>query len=212
MTDFLADGRTVYNAVQTGTYYVLRVTADGADARDPANRAWPFYRGSEEDVYDTWYPADVSEQGVRSDDVPDVPPEQLGGGYFLLWNDYAALATQDQVWYGMDGSGTWNVVDRMWSNGAKQWDMEANLALSYADFALLRDSWGDFPGMTDCSSPAELPEDVELLCAEPPVSQEVIAPAPMPEVQDTQEEAVGLLGAVLAWLKRLFAALMGIFR
>ena len=92
-------GRTMYNAIQTNTYYVLREGTSGThrDARDPNNRNWTFYGTNEEAIYKNWYPADISEKGVYTEDAADVPADQLGGAYFLIWNDYAALNTESEI-------------------------------------------------------------------------------------------------------------------
>ena len=159
------DGRTLYNCIQTSTYYVLRV-ADGVsssnsnymkDARDPSNTNWTFYHSDEDSIYDEWYPADISEHGNYSENVADVPSDQLGGGYFLLWNDYAAVSTESEVWNGVDSSGTWNVIDRMWSNTIKMWNWDINDDVAYTAYAKIREKFGEFPGYTSCSKAASLP-------------------------------------------------------
>lgn len=159
------DGRVLYNTIQTNTYYALRVadtlsSSDAnymKDARDPSNTQWTFYHSDEDSIYDEWYPADISEHGLYSEDVADVPTSQLGGAYFLLWNDYAAVATESQVWNGMDSNGKWNVIDRMWSNTIKMWNWDINDSVTYQEYAVVRDQLGDFPGLTTCSAETVLP-------------------------------------------------------
>ncbi len=169
-TDFFVDtgygdgGRTLYNCIQTNCYYVLRVHTDNgktSDARNPENRNWTFYRSTEEGIYDGWYPADFSEKGVSNESKALVPTENLGGAYFLIWNDYAALSTEAEVWNGATdklGAGyTYKLIDRMWSNTMKMWNWDINSSVTYTDFAAVRDTYGYFPGFTSCSAAASLP-------------------------------------------------------
>lgn len=166
-------GRTLYNCIQTNCYYVLRVadtiqgTYAGMDARNPANKNWTFYHSTEEDIYNEWYPADISEKGTYAEDAQDVPDAYLGGGYFLIWNDYASVSTQDEMWLGAPDVQNPNVkyylLDRMWSNIIKMWnvhvnDDENNAAVDFSTFKTVRDSLGYFPGYTAPSSAASLPK------------------------------------------------------
>ncbi|MBQ2725189.1 MAG: family 20 glycosylhydrolase [Clostridia bacterium] len=167
-------GRTMYNCIQTNCYYVLRIGTSGShlDARDPDNRNWTFYHSNEEDIYNEWYPADISEKGVYTENAADVPAEQLGGAYFLIWNDYAALNTEAEVWNGAkDSVGqnlTYYIFDRMASNIIKMWNADVNSTVNYDDFAAVRDAVyrfrtstpNHFPGFTGCSKDAELPDAV----------------------------------------------------
>ncbi len=165
--DFGDGDRTIYNCIGTNCYYVLRVAAPttsypNMDARNPENRNWSFYAGTEEAIYNKWYPADVSAKGVYSDTAEKVPEESLGGGYFLIWNDYAALNTEAEVWNGVkDNTGTSNyfysLIDRMWSNTIKMWNSDINKTVTYQNFAQIRDTFGYFPGFTQCSENAILP-------------------------------------------------------
>lgn len=156
-------GRTIYNCIQTNCYYVLRVANGNGnmDARNPDNHNWTFYHSTEQDIYNEWYPADISEKGVYAENADDVPAANLGGGYFLIWNDYAALNTEAEVWNDVkDNTGTSNLVyslfDRMWSNTIKMWNSDINSSLSYANYATLRETFGYFPGFATCSTPATL--------------------------------------------------------
>ena len=166
-------GRTLYNCIQTNCYYVLRVadtiqgTYAGMDARNPANKNWTFYHSTEEDIYNEWYPADISEKGTYAEDAQDVPDAYLGGGYFLIWNDYASVSTQDEMWLGAPDVQNPNVkyylLDRMWSNIIKMWnvhvnDDENNAAVDFSTFKTVRDSLGYFPGYTAPSIDANLPD------------------------------------------------------
>lgn len=170
-TDNWGDGgRTMYNCIQTNTYYVLREGTSGSsrDARDPNNRNWTFYGTNEQDIYNNWYPADISERGDYKEDAADVPDAQLGGAYFLIWNDYAALNTEEEVWNGAldcwDKDRYYYIFDIMGSNIIKMWNSDINKTLSYTDFAKIQNAVdgtvGDrefFPGFTSCSANASLP-------------------------------------------------------
>lgn len=156
-------GRTMYNCIQTNCYYVLREGTSGThrDARDPDNRNWTFYHTNEQSIYDEWYPADISERGVYAEDAADVPQQYLGGAYFLIWNDYAALNTQDKVWNGAldcyDKDQTYYLFDIMASNIMKMWNSDINSSVSYSAFAEVREKtleW--FPGFTSSSAKAKL--------------------------------------------------------
>lgn len=158
-------GRTLYNCIQTNCYYVLRIGTSGTtstrDARNPDNRNWTFYHSDEQHIYDEWYPADISEKGVYTENAADVPEEHLGGAYFLIWNDYAALNTEAEVWNGavdsMGAGKTYYLFDRMYSNIIKMWNSDINSTVSYSDYASVRDKFGYFPGFTSCSAAASLP-------------------------------------------------------
>ncbi len=164
-TDNWGDGgRTMYNCIQTNTYYVLREGTSGThrDARDPSNRNWTFYQTNEQQIYENWYPADISEKGVYSEDAADVPANQLGGAYFLIWNDYAAMNTEEEVWNGAldcyDKDRYYYLFDIMASNIIKMWHPDINEDIAYSKFAAVRDAtlkW--FPGFTSCSKAASLP-------------------------------------------------------
>ncbi|MBQ8814938.1 MAG: family 20 glycosylhydrolase [Lachnospiraceae bacterium] len=167
-TDNWGDGgRIMYNCIQTNCYYVLRVAASttdypNMDARNPENYNWTFYGSNEEDIYNKWYPADISEKGLYTEGAADVPADQLGGAYFLIWNDYASLNTEAEVWNDVkDNTGTssyvYSLFDRMWSNIIKMWNSDVNSSVSYSAFAAVRDTFGYFPGFTSCSAAASMP-------------------------------------------------------
>lgn len=156
-------GRTMYNCIQTNCYYVLREGTSGThrDARDPNNRNWTFYHTNEESIYNEWYPADISERGDYSENAADVPDQYLGGAYFLIWNDYAALNKQDDVWKGAldcyDKDQKYYLFDIMASNIMKMWNSDINSTVDYNSFAAVREKtleW--FPGYTSCSEEASL--------------------------------------------------------
>ncbi len=165
--DYGDGNRIIYNCIASNCYYVLRVAAPttsypNMDARNPENKNWSFYSSNEQDIYNKWYPADVSAKGVYSDKAEIVPEESLGGGYFLIWNDYAALNTQTEVWNGVkDNTGTsdyfYSLFDRMWSNIIKMWNSDINKTVRFNDFTEIRDTFGWFPGFTNCNTDAVLP-------------------------------------------------------
>ncbi len=160
-------GRTVYNCIKTNCYYVLRVAATttkypNMDARNPENYNWNFYGSNEADIYNKWYPADISVKGKYSENAEDVPSENLGGAYFLIWNDYASLNTEAEVWNGVkDNTGTsdyfYSLFNRMWSNTIKMWNSDINNTLAFKDFEKIRDTFGYFPGFNSCSESPEFP-------------------------------------------------------
>lgn len=164
---YVKNGRTLYNCIQTNTYYALRITGGGSDARSKYNRQWTFYHSNEEDIYNEWYPADISEHGDYAEDTEDVPAENLGGAYFLIWGDYACVSTEAEIWNGCYDATTKNtgefysLRDRMWSNAIKMWNWDINETVSYSEYAVLRDSYGDFPGCGSgenaCSEKTVLP-------------------------------------------------------
>lgn len=175
-------GRTMYNCIQTNTYYVLREGTSGThrDARDPNNRSWTFYHTNEDAIYNEWYPADISEKGVNSENAADIPQEHLGGAYFLIWNDYAALNTEAEVWNGAldcyDKDRYYYLFDIMAANIIKMWNADINTttSLTAAGYQILWDDFKNlstteststttnnapaaFPGFTSCSAKASLP-------------------------------------------------------
>lgn len=165
---FVDQGAKLYNCIQTHTYYALRITGDGSDARSVYNRQWTFYHANEEDIYNEWYPANFSEHGDYSEDTGDVPAANLGGAYFLIWCDYACVSTEADIWNGCYDATTRNtgefysLRDRMWSNITKMWNWDINETVAYSSFAEVRDSYGDFPGCGNtanaCSEDTRLPE------------------------------------------------------
>ncbi len=162
---FFADqGRNVYSGVNFWTYYVLRIaptsTATHMDARDPANRQWDFYRNQEDHLYNEW---NASQFGAYTDTNMgasyNYSGDKLAGAYFMIWNDFAGLNTEVEVWngctdlYGKYSSGkysgygyNYSMIERMWSSGIKQWNADINSTLTFANFEPLRDSMGFFPG------------------------------------------------------------------
>lgn len=161
---YVNKGMTLYNCIQTHTYYALRITSGGSDARSIYNRQWTFYHSNEEDIYNEWYPANISEVGDYKEDVADVPDANLGGAYFLIWCDYACVSTEAEIWNGVYDKTSqktgefYSLLDRMWSNTIKMWNADINKTLSYDDYAALRTKFGYFPGFTACSTATKLSE------------------------------------------------------
>ena len=172
-TEKLATPRVLYNCIQTNTYYVLRINDSEGDARSTRCRNWTFYHSDEESIYNEWNPADITEKGDYTDQQDGtVEASQLGGAYFLIWNDYAAVNTETEIWNGVKdfagnpndgissvhkgGSGTgesYSLRYRMWSNIIKQWNWDINTTgnsqgqITYSGFADVRNKIGDFPGL-----------------------------------------------------------------
>ena len=147
--NFIAQGRTVYNAVQNYTYYALRVfntpslsdrPSWGLDARDENNTWWSFSRATAGCVFAEWNPSKLHEYTDRTKTV--LTSEQLGGSYFLIWCDYAGLATQEEIW-----NGEYPLLERLWAHCAKSWDWDAE---NYEDFAAEIQNYYEFPGFVGC--------------------------------------------------------------
>lgn len=164
-TDFLNSGRTMYNVIQTGTYYCTRITGtswtwSNKDARDPDNRQWRIYNATETGIYNDWAPNDFGEKGDK-DETVTIPDNRVAGAYFCLWHDFAALNTEKEIWNGAtdkaDSSKVYYLFDRMWSNTIKMWNWDIDDTVSYDDYAAVAGKYGDFPGYTSCSSAASLP-------------------------------------------------------
>lgn len=172
---YVEQGTTLYNCIQTNTYYVLRVTSDGSDARSVHNRQWTFYHSNEEDIYNEWYPADISEHGDYAEDVPDVPGKSLGGAYFLIWGDYASVSSEAEIWNGCYDATSkktgefYSLRDRMWSNAIKMWNWDVDCSVPYSTYKTVRNAYGDFPGCGSakeaCSQKTVLPASTNICSA-----------------------------------------------
>lgn len=142
--------RKIYNCMQNYCYYALTENDLGQDGRDVKTQHWDFYYSTEDRIYEYWnptvfqWPEDPGEGWV-------VEPDQVEGGYFLIWCDNAAQSTQEEIWNGIDETGKYNVIDRMWSNISKMWNYDLNDTLSFEDFCALRDTFGEFPGYKGCN-------------------------------------------------------------
>lgn len=216
---YIDQGATLYNCIQTNTYYVLRVTKDGSDARSVHNRQWTFYHSNEKDIYNEWYPADISEHGDYCEDTPDVPESNLGGGYFLIWGDYASVNTEAEIWNGCYNTASQNtgefysLRDRMWSNAVKMWNWDINNGVSYSAFASIRDALGDFPGCgtseSACSETTHLPAATEIVRVDP-IQTESAEPGDSTEEAEQENGCEGLLMALLPLVQRTAKYLVSI--
>ena len=167
------EGRTVYNGMNYWTYYVLRYANTLAssnanykkDARDTTNTNWSFYCNDEVSVYSGvankyshWNPT-LFDKATTLSNKYTIWDDQLAGGYFMVWNDYAGLNTEVEMWNGVwdrsgsvnDGKYYYSLIERMWSNAAKQWDWTAH-DTAFATFETLRDKMGFFPGYVATTS------------------------------------------------------------
>ena len=137
--------RKIYNCLQNYCYYALCENDLGQDGRSETTHHWDFYYSTEDRIYEYWnptvfqWPEDPGEGWI-------VEPDQVEGGYFLIWCDNAAQSTEEEIWNGIDETGKFNVMDRMWSNISKMWNYDLNETLTFEEFCTLRDSFGDFPG------------------------------------------------------------------
>ncbi len=149
--------RKIYNCLQNYCYYALAENDLGKDGRDETTKHWDFYYSTEDRIYEHWNPT-VFQWPEDPGQGCVVSPEEVAGGYFLIWCDNAAQSTQDEIWNGVDANGKYNVIDRMWSNTAKMWNYDLNDSLSFDAFCTLRDTLGFYPGYTDCSAETALPQ------------------------------------------------------
>ena len=189
------DGRTVYNGNLFWTYYVLRIApvnidkntgvhtnAGTQDARNPNNRQWEFYRNREDYIYNEFT---ASQTGAYTDSnmgsANNYSGDKLGGAYFMIWNDFAGLNTEVEVWNGCfdeystnnqntgvhSGNGMfYSLIERMWSGGIKQWNSDINSTLTFANFETLRDKQGFFPGYVATPSTEAYARGMNLPAAE----------------------------------------------
>ena len=153
VAQYVSDGRTIFNCVNQHTYYVLRIgVGNTTDARSATCYNWEFYGATEESIYNNWFPNNIRKKGKFTEGDRIVPTSQLGGAYFLTWHDYAAVNTETEIWNGVSDSVAntgefYSVRYRMWSNIIKMWNHDINNSLSFSDFATIRNSLGDFPGL-----------------------------------------------------------------
>ncbi len=170
--DWVAEGRNIYSGVQFWTYYTSRIAnppnTNGKydnnanylkDSRDPTNTWWTFYRNQEDYAYDEWNPTRFSEYTDTTYSYY-YGGEQLKGGYFMVWCDYAGVNTEVEHWQGVwdstatssNGKYFYSLIYRMWSNAAKQWNWDINNTLTFANFKNLRDTMLYFPGYDDANT------------------------------------------------------------
>ena len=154
VSSFVNDSRILYNCINIHTYYVLRVPVKVADddARSVYCRSWEFYAADEKSIYERWAPNNIRKWGDAKEPDAIVPNAQLGGAYFLFWHDYAAVNTENEIWNGVKDTltntgETYSARNRMWSNSVKMWNWDLDKTLSFANFELIRNALGDFPGL-----------------------------------------------------------------
>ena len=158
VSSFVNNGRTLYNCINQHTYYVLRIYPGGAyDARSSTCYKWEFYGSTETAIYNDWAPNNIRKKGKYTEPDAIVPTAQLGGAYFLTWNDYAAVSTETDIWNGVTDPSTrktgevYSLRERMWSNSIKMWNWDINNTntggINFATYETLRDTLGDFPGL-----------------------------------------------------------------
>lgn len=178
VSSFVNDGRVLYNCINLHTYYVLRIAPNGnngGDARSAACRQWEFYGADEDSIYNDWTPNNIRKKGVYTEPDAIVPDAQLGGAYFLTWNDYASVNTETEIWNGVydtvcDTGEFYSLRKRMWSNTIKQWNWDINSSLTFANFETIRDLLGDFPGLaSDTYSDASYAKATSLPDATDPI-------------------------------------------
>ena len=150
---FVETDRVIYNGVQNYCYYVLATNESGDDARDPKTVHWTWQFATADRIYSKWNPT-VFTHPVRG----EKRIAESDGGYFLIWTDYGAYATETEVWNGEDETGKYNVIERMWANISKMWDYDLNEDLDFEDFADLCLRLGHYPGYTACDAATVLPE------------------------------------------------------
>ena len=155
VSDYVSDGRTLYNCINIHTYYVLRVVSGNTgDARSTSCYNWEFYAADEESIYNLWTPNNIRKDGKYTESDAIVSDDQLGGAYFLTWHDYAAVNTETEMWNGvedfvLENGEFYSVRERMWSNTIKMWNWDINNSLTFANYETIRDLLGDFPGLED---------------------------------------------------------------
>lgn len=174
----LASTRTVYNCVNYYTYYVFRYhTAQNytgaGDARDENCTQWAFNHSSAQRIYSGcgkncpysgtctgtgWNPSTF--KGCRSSDYNQTVTNNLGGGYFLIWGDWATLDTESNIWTRNDG---YNLIDRMWSNSVKMWNWDVDSSLSFSAFTDYVSKTKTYPGFTTCTTDASIPASGEVI-------------------------------------------------
>ncbi|MBQ8621895.1 MAG: family 20 glycosylhydrolase [Oscillospiraceae bacterium] len=163
---YVNEGRILYNCIQTSTYYALRISSAGDDARSKNTTWWTFYHATEDRIYNEWYSADISEHGTHSENVDDVPDANLGGAYFLIWCDYACINTETEIWEGCydvtskNQGEYYSLLNRMWSNIIKMWNWDINNTVTFSSYETLRDKFGYFPGYVKCNTSTDLPASV----------------------------------------------------
>lgn len=161
----LAQKRKLYNCYNAYCYYVLRdvngtTQGTSADARDPANTQWTFHHSTADRIYEgckgsfagtSWNPGCSGDGGWNPSRMyayngSGSLVSNVSGAYFLIWGDWAGWCTEKNVWAGIDSSGKYNLVERMWSSSAKMWNWDINNTLGYSSFSTLCNKFFYYPG------------------------------------------------------------------
>lgn len=168
---YIADGRTVYNCCLNYCYYVLRYNKSQGDARSPSCTWWGFHHSTENRIFEGcgrscnisgckssgWDPSKLCE--ITDSTQYTYNGNLLGGGYFLIWGDWAGWSTEAQVWNGIDSDTTYNLIDRMWSNTIKMWNWDVDDNIGYHPYyCQLRNLYRCYPGYVAPSSAPSIPE------------------------------------------------------
>ena len=142
--DLRSNGRIMYNCVSSSCYYVLRQSKSGEDARSGSCRSWSFQHSTAERIYSGcegkcrfkncreyggWNPSKMWE--FSSVIKTKITGKSLGGGYFLIWGDWAGWDSESNIVRRNDDL---NVIDRMWASIAKMNDFDCEKNQSYSAF------------------------------------------------------------------------------
>lgn len=125
------------------------------------------------------------------------------GGYFLIWSDFGGWRTEQEVWEG-DAGGAYNLIDRLWSNAAKQWDWTLAQRMEFEEFAALRDSLRCFPGFIDCETEPATPGGATLTCVA--AAEHTALRAAIARTEVTREETAFTLESYASFWRALEAA------
>lgn len=195
------DGRVLFNCLQNYCYYALRYIdrANGGDARDGENYWWSFHHATPKRIFEEWSPARMYNYDVQGSSLTAAP----GGGYFLIWSDFGGWRTEQEVWEG-DAGGAYNLIDRLWSNAAKQWDWMLAQRMEFEEFAALRDTLRCFPGFIDCETEPATPGGAALTCVA--AAEHTALRAAIARTEVTREEAAFTLESYASFWRALETA------
>ncbi|MBE6984700.1 MAG: hypothetical protein E7434_03625 [Ruminococcaceae bacterium] len=195
---FIDKGSKIYNAVENYNYYVLALYQSKYDDRGGYRFNWAHI--SAENVFNLWNPTVFSFPN-KTECV--VNAADVDGGYFLIWSDYGAMSTESEIWNGIDSSGTYNVIERMWSNVSKMWNYDLNSAMTFSNFASMTKAMGYYPGYTDCTKALTLPTAQSVqpahnyeseITTEPTCTQDGVRTYTCTNCGDVRTEAIPALG------------------
>lgn len=156
-------GRKLYNAMGSYTYYALRNNPTYGDARSETNRQWNFHHASAQRIFSGcggncgfsdcassggWNPSKMWNYNSKTQRT--VTGDRLGGGYFLIWGDWAGWDTEANMWNRAD---SYNLIARMWAAIAKMWRFDGDSLMSYSAFTSSIQKSYYFPGYNGCTSP-----------------------------------------------------------